>query len=66
MGYTIELSVLHELSLRGEVAPGVPVSLGEAPGGDPPSLVEPDSSPGRESVHTSVSPPATLPPKNAS
>jgi hypothetical protein len=41
MGYTIELSVLHELSLRGETAASASVLAGEAPG-SPPSLVKPD------------------------
>jgi hypothetical protein len=60
MGYTIELSVLHELGLRREAALGAPVPLGEAPAGDPPSLVEPDS-PLREATHTSTGSSPSLP-----
>jgi hypothetical protein len=61
MGYTIELSVLHELSLRGEVAPGVPVRLGETPAGDQPGLAEPDPAPQRAATHTSTGPSPSLP-----
>ncbi len=61
MGYTIELSVLHELGLRREAAAGAPVPLGEAPAGDSPSLVEPDSSPRREAAHASTGSSPSLP-----
>jgi hypothetical protein len=61
MGYTIELSVLHELSLRGEAVSGVPVLLAETPAGDPPGLVEPDSPLHRGAAHTLTGSSPSLP-----
>lgn len=60
MGYTIELSVLRELSLRREAAASA-VLPGEEPAGDPPSLVEPDSAVHREPAHGPAGPPPSLP-----
>jgi hypothetical protein len=62
MGYTIELSVLHELALRGETAPGASAVPTEAAAGNPPGLVESDSSPRRAAAHTSTGPSSSLPP----